>query len=359
MGGMKRVGVRYSWIMGAVLVIGLGASTSLNYIVDPLQYFRRADYVPLFTENQRYQNPGLARNYPYDTIVTGSSLTQAFLAADVEAALGGKVLRMPINGSSALEHALLIEVAYRTGRLRRVIRDVHYSNVMAPPDITKGDRGEFPRYLYDTNPWNDLAYLANFDTFALTARVLLSRLGVLPLRAMKVEHLYTDVLKRPKGIERVAASYRHVMTLTGEGASIDNALTNIEDNYARLARDMPDVQFVYFFPPYSAAWYAARMDNPLLELDTFLRMKAAFYAATIDLPNVTIFDFQCREDLIFNFDEYRDQGHYTEAIGRQLLAEMAEGKGRVTPETVDDNVSCIRERTPYWRDKTRSLLGVE
>ncbi|MEX2649571.1 MAG: hypothetical protein WD673_11210 [Alphaproteobacteria bacterium] len=348
---------RYAALGGAVLVAGLLGAVGLNYAVDPLQFLRRATYAPVFSDNQRYQNPGLARNYPYDTIVTGSSLMQAFLARDVEAALGGEVLRLPINGSSAREHALLIELAHRTGRLRRVIRDVHYNNLLAPADVTKGRRGGFPMHLYDDHRWNDLVYLANFETTALSLKVVLSLWGVLPLRPVPLDKLYTDVLRRPTGRDHVAASYRRVVASRPESDDRQaNVVANIEVNYARLAESMPDVKFIYVFPPYSAAWYVARLDTPGLGLEGFLAAKARFYAAMLAYPNVDIFDFQCREDFALAFDEYRDVAHFSEAIARGMIADIADGRTRVTADTYQETIDCVPDLARRSAQAVRGLL---
>ncbi len=348
---------RYAAIAIALLVAGLVAAVGLNYAVDPLQFFRQAAYAPVFSDNQRYQNPGLARNYPYDTIVTGSSLMQAFLAGDVEAALGGEVLRLPINGSSAREHALLIELAQRTGHLGRVIRDVHYNNLLAPADVTKGRRGGFPMHLYDDQRWNDLVYLANFETTALSLKVVLSQWGVLPLRPVPLDRLYTDVLRRPAGRDHVAASYWRVVASRPEsGARQANVVANIEANYARLAESMPDVKFIYVFPPYSAAWYVARLDTPGLGLDGFLAAKARFYAAMLAYPNVDIFDFQCREDFALAFDEYRDVAHFSESIARRMIADIAEGGGRVTADTYQETIDCVPDLARRASESVHRLL---
>ena len=45
---------------------------SINYAVDPFQYFRISK--PRFSNlMQRHQAPGIVRNYPFDSLVVGSS----------------------------------------------------------------------------------------------------------------------------------------------------------------------------------------------------------------------------------------------------------------------------------------------
>jgi hypothetical protein len=63
----------------------------LNAWVDPFQHSRQAErFAPRFYNAwQRYENPGIARYYDYDRIVTGSSLMECIVPEDVDRAMGG------------------------------------------------------------------------------------------------------------------------------------------------------------------------------------------------------------------------------------------------------------------------------
>ena len=53
---------------------------AFNFTVDPLQFYRPASfYEPYYSMQQRYQNPGLARNFPYDTVIIGASMSENFV----------------------------------------------------------------------------------------------------------------------------------------------------------------------------------------------------------------------------------------------------------------------------------------
>ena len=63
----------------------------LNFAIDPLQIYRKQEILrPLFTEKQRLQVPGLARNYTSDatTLIIGSSMTANFRSAQVDERFG-------------------------------------------------------------------------------------------------------------------------------------------------------------------------------------------------------------------------------------------------------------------------------
>jgi hypothetical protein len=252
---------------------------------------------------------------------------------------------------------MVIEIAHRTGRLKRVIRDVHYNNLIGPADLTRDLVGAFPFHLYDDNPWNDIEYLGNFETTALSIRALLIRAGLFPPARATLESLYTDVLGLPLGPSSVEASYRRlVASYVEQPDARANIAANISENYARLANTMPDVQFIYILPPYSAAWYAVRLDDPTPGLHGPLEVRAGFKAAMAILPNVKVFDFQCREDLIFDFEEYRDALHFSSAIARALLDDIAHDRNRAT---VGNERDCVRANAEAWRDAAHRLLRLD
>ena len=102
-----------------LLAIGVALLTS---IIDPLQFYHKATwYSPVFSTEQRYQNPGLARNYDYDTIIIGTSMTENFIPAEVDKALGGKTLKLSIRGSTADEHFKIASLALQTGKVKKVL----------------------------------------------------------------------------------------------------------------------------------------------------------------------------------------------------------------------------------------------
>ena len=65
---------------------------AFNAWVDPFQHYRKAERFPARFYNawQRYENPGLAKHYDYDRIVTGSSLMECVIPEDVDRVLGGQ-----------------------------------------------------------------------------------------------------------------------------------------------------------------------------------------------------------------------------------------------------------------------------
>src|SRR5207244_2667821 len=120
---------------------------TIVYAVDPMQFFRRAAYAPVFSTNERYQLPGLAKNYDYDTVIAGTSMSQNFYPSYANKVLGARVLKVAISGSSAHEQFLILNVAVRTGKVKRVIWGLDEWAFSGAPDRVRDDLGMFPHYL--------------------------------------------------------------------------------------------------------------------------------------------------------------------------------------------------------------------
>ena len=158
---------RFLWTTGLLFVLMTACICAVNYIVDPLQFYRQATwYAPIFSQEQRYQNPSLARNWEYNTMILGTSMTENFVPSYVDATFGDgtKTIKLSISGSSLYEERLAGEVALRTGQVERIIWGLDYASFRGGKELLHEEYGPFPLYLYDENPLNDIQYLFNLST---------------------------------------------------------------------------------------------------------------------------------------------------------------------------------------------------
>jgi len=88
----------------------------INFIIDPLQFYHSAFYKPVFSKQQRYQNPGLVKNYKYDTIIIGSSMSENNVPSYLNAKMEVNALKLSIMGSSAKEQYIIAILAQDTGK---------------------------------------------------------------------------------------------------------------------------------------------------------------------------------------------------------------------------------------------------
>ncbi len=87
------------------------------YAVDPFFQFRVRDNT--YTLNGLYVSPGLIKNYDYDTLIIGSSMTQNFDMDQVREVLGVKPLHIGIGAMHARKCRSTLRLPIRSGRQKR------------------------------------------------------------------------------------------------------------------------------------------------------------------------------------------------------------------------------------------------
>ncbi len=84
------------FLSATVAVIVLAAA--LNFVVDPLQYFRPARlFAAMYSPDSRMQDAGLIESQSFDTILMGTSLAIHFRQSDIDHIVGGRSLKMRIS----------------------------------------------------------------------------------------------------------------------------------------------------------------------------------------------------------------------------------------------------------------------
>ena len=72
----------------------------------------------------------------------------------------GRFIKLCSSGGSARSHAVLLNRAFETHDLKRVLYGFDMYSYVGAPDETSTP---LPMYLYDDNPFNDVYYLLNRD----------------------------------------------------------------------------------------------------------------------------------------------------------------------------------------------------
>lgn len=316
---------------------GALAVAVLNWAVDPLQFYRKAPYPPLLLEQKRYQLPGLAKHYDYDTVIVGTSVSENFHPRQVAETLGGRALNLAMQGASAREQRLALEIALRTGRVRRVLWEIHYEYLRGDPSWVAHYDGAFPFHFYDQNPLNDLPkYLLSVDTTKLTLKILLARLGLWSYQARAPEEVFSWHRAKKFGPASVRRAWqRAVQARPRLRAQLPEYAPqhlngNFDQNVLPLLRVHPKVKFQLFFPPFLAAYYAHVQATAPELLDHMLENRRHIFEQTRHLPNVELFDFQSVPEWIFDLDGYCDLMHFNLRINEAILRAIRDGRYRMT-----------------------------
>ncbi|SES95142.1 stalk domain-containing protein [Paenibacillus sp. NFR01] len=336
--------LRFLFLTGMLAVV----MALLVLFIDPLQFYHRPGwYTPVFSKQERYQNPGLAKNFDYDTIIIGTSMTENFLPSEVTRALGGtKTMKLSIEGSTAEEHYKMAKLALETGKPKKVLWGLDYFSLKSS---TEEEQETFPDYLYDGKLWNDYRYLFNASVYT---QFFVGLGNTLSGGGSDLEHLNNWNGDSVFSKARTAKSYHDQSAGEAYFGINEEDTPLLQERFTtyieRLLTDYPDVEFYFYYPPYSimrqVAWYNV---NPKRYTNQ-LEMRKWMFERISRHPNAKLYDFQTEASWTFNLDLYKDISHHNQDVNRMIAERIGadDPKYRVTADNVDKlNETLIKQTT--------------
>ncbi len=160
----------------SLLGAGIGGIIAAVALVDPFEVYHKATvFIPPITNGtQNYSNAGIAKNYEYDSVVIGSSMTENFTPSQLDRLFGGQFVKLPINGGSPFNHKQMMDLAFSSHDVRRVLYGM---DIEALTYFYTSPKCEMPDYLYDNNLFNDVSYWFNKSVLSQYIPQCLSTLG--------------------------------------------------------------------------------------------------------------------------------------------------------------------------------------
>ena len=313
-----------------ILLLTAGGATA---VIDPFfHYHGPLPFLQYPINNQRYQNYGIVKHFSYDAILTGTSMTENFKASEFDELFGVHSVKTPINGSSFKEiNDLLLTAVDVNPDLRLVIRGLDGWNLFDHKDHMRTD-ATYPTYLYDDDLFNDVSYLLNKEILcSYTLEVLKHTIKGNATTGFD-EYSWWDTSRT--GMEQVKSNYSRSeeksanKPITPE--EIQNIRDTLEQNVIAIARDNPDIQFYYFFTPYSILYmdYIDRYGTLQREMEGYLLATEML----LEYENIHLFTFFDDYALITDLDNYTDIAHYAAHVNAQLLQCMHSGEYQLTRE---------------------------
>ncbi|WP_375103466.1 stalk domain-containing protein [Paenibacillus sp. RS8] len=318
----------------------------ITAFIDPLQFYHRPSwYTPLLSEQERYQNPGLAKNYDYDNIIIGTSMTENFLPSQVDASLGGTTLKLSMEGSTVDEHYKIAKLALETGKVQQVLWGLDYFSLKL---ATAEEEEDFPDYLYDGKLWTDYKYWFNSSVYKQFFRSIKSTLSGQTKQDLETLYNWND--KVVFGKQYVAESYFKACDKEIDYGTNEESLDQVKvyfNTYIRsLLEEYPDVQFYFYYPPYSVmrqvAWYSS---NPV-RFNNQLVMRQWMFEQFEQYPNVKLYDFQTASEWTFNLDLYKDLSHHNGEVNTWIAEAIGEDSSeyRVTSSNIEAFNTLLEEQ---------------
>lgn len=329
----------FTGCMSAIVLITF-VIIAAAWVIDPYFHFHKPfSFLSYRLYNERYINDGISRSFEYDALITGTSMAQNFKTSEADEIFGTKSVKETFSGAGFRELSQNLDRALRRNKnLKTVIWSVDFNALIRDKDYDI--YGDYPEYLYDDNPLNDACYIFNKTMWYE---------GIMPNLEMTIKAQKSTTFDeysawdKELGFERVMASYdrweeraQMIPGLTEDEKKM--VAENIQQNMAALAAKYPDTVFYLYYTPYSICWWDF-MNQEGMMMQQFDAERIAT-KMLLQYPNVRLYNFNDKYDVITNLGNYRDREHYGAHINSQILEWLADGEGLVT----EDNYMELLEK---------------
>ena len=334
------------WFIGVIagILTILALIAGLVLFIDPYFHFHGPiSGISYRLGNQRYMNDGIARNYDYDAVIIGTSMTENFKATQFDELFQVNSVKLPYAGASYREISESLKRCFHyNDHITTVLWAIDYDYLQYGWDNANYSESEYPTYLYDDNGLNDIKYLFNKE-------VLMK--GLLP-----------DLLYTIMGTDSTSMDdYSKNIVTTGADAVLFNAVRpaldeeieglteeeinrvteTIQKNFVEVIEAHPNTVFYLYFTPYSIAeiedYVYSGVYRCMLE-----RQKIAA-EILLEYDNVKLYCFFDEFDMICNLDNYWDAKHYDTRMNEQILRWMCKTEHQLTTENLNSHLESLYE----------------
>ena len=322
-------GKKWLSVFAGMTITGLLAVAALVIYVDPFfQYHKPLPNFPYVLDNQLAQNPGIAKNMDYDSVLLGSSMAVYFHTEWFYETMGLETAKLVYNAAHPKDQDNILRIIDKRDQpLKRVFLGIDLNTYASGTDVVAYPIRES---LYDDNLLNDVEYWWNGD-------VLFQYILKPLVYGYEADDFHTIYAKEYReewfGEEQTLASYVPAEICpeeVPEDAYVEAAVLNMRTNILPYIEGNPETEFAIFFPPYSILYWedAVRQNN--------LRARIKEYEVIMEelfrYDNVKIYFFADKEEIICNLDNYKDYTHYSAKVCRYMTECFAEGKELITAE---------------------------
>ena len=325
----KKWSICFLILLLAMLLIAVG----LTGVIDPyFHYHAPLEQLSYPISSERYQNYGITAHFPYDTLLTGSSMTQNFRTSECDALFDAKSIKVPLSGGTFREFSQLIQYAIdHNPELERVFLGLDCWLLFEQPDAMR-EGEDFPTYLYDDNVFNDTEYVLNKYIFLQDTLTVLehTRQGK-PTTSFDEYTFWAH--QASFGKEQALSAYNRREKTDAPPAAdffLENARETVLQNLIPLVADHPQIQFYFYFTSPSIL----NMDGLNQESLLSHQFEACRLASELllEYENVHLFSFLDDYGTITDLDFYFDTIHYSDAINSLMLQRMSRGEFALTKE---------------------------
>lgn len=366
-----------NWIIG-YLLLTIGALTVLGGAVikiDPFFHYHKPilDVYYYRLSNQRSQNDGIIKNFDYDALITGTSMTENFKTTELDAIFGTHSIKVPYSGATFKEINDNIRRALEHNpNLRMVVRGLDMAKFFEDKDAMRFELGEYPTYLYDNIWCNDVNYIFNRDVFFKWVYPMATERdveGFTPgitsfdsYSAWTTSYSFGPKTVCPNGFD-IPANTEQVHLSENEK---DTVYGTTYQNIISLANEYPDVTFYYFFTPYSIAWWGGLVNTGSIYKQ--IEAEQLIIEEILKYGNIKLYSFNNMPHITTDLNNYMDLIHYAPWINSLILYYIKAERGLITYENyleyLDSELefyttydySLLNDQTDYENDLYAAVL---
>lgn len=325
-------------VIGVCCLLFFGLTAGLVIAVDPFfQYHKPLPGLHYVIDNQLSQNAGMVKNFDYDSVILGSSMTVNFDTSLFEETMGLNTLKLSTNAAYPKDISTFLDLVQKQDKeLKKIVIGIDPTNYSAEPEITAYP---YPEYLYDENLFNDVSYLFNKD-------VILSYIikPQIQKNNTKLNEVYWSWPHMQYGKESIATTYT-APEMTGEKLPVDtyldNTVYNMNTYILPYIEKMKETEFVIFYPPYSILFWYNQMAEGSIE--PYMAEVEKITEMLLEYDNVQVYTFQDDFEYITNFDNYCDYTHYNHDMNDSMTRCFADGSQQLTKENYKERLQAQQE----------------
>ena len=342
------------WTLGTLLAIAAAfiLTASLTVYRDPFFHY----HAPLpgyrypqkeFPDNmERYLNDGITRNFSYDSIITGTSVTENFKVSEADELFDSHFIKVSFAGAKYKVINDNLRRAYQSGKeIRYIIRSLDYNDLILDKDACD-ETVSYPTYLYNNNPFDDISYVLNKSVlFEETMEVVKAKDGTGSSINFDTYGNWHTYYSSQFGAPYVLASYQLRKTPTPQTPLTEEekqmVSENLRQNVTELAAKHPETTFYLFFPPYSICYWD--LLNNTGRMERHFEAEKLAVEELLKYPNIKLYSFSDDFDLVCNLDHYRDYIHYGEEVNSRMLEWMKEDRHLLTRDNYEEYLRKVQD----------------
>lgn len=332
------------WIIGTLftMIASFIFVAAIIVYIDPVFHYhaplKKFSY-PI--SDERYQNDGIVRNFKYNGIITGTSMTENFKTSEADETFDATFIKVPFSGAYFKEESDNLKRAYTAGGdIKYVIWSLDAYGLVIDKDTIYR---EGPLYLYNESLFDDINYVLNKHMLFKVGDVIEYTLS--EKETTSFDEYANWNASYTFGKEAVLAEYtlgekiqtQQVVTEEEKIMLLDNIRQNVTD----LAREHPETTFYLFFPPYSICYWDELKNNG--QIDRQINVEQLVIEEILEVPNIKLYSFYNNFGLICDLNNYKDQGHYGEWVNSWMLEQMYEEEYLLTKDNYQVYIDTIRE----------------